>query len=199
MRSCPSCGMAVTLMSLSLPKTGSLAVGSKPLPAAQRGTSFTVLGVDPGLAATGYAVLSGTSLESVRILAQGTIRTSPKTPVEGRIGEIHDRLEQIAKTHMPNALVIEDHFNRKNAPGAGLMLGPVIGVVALLSHRMHLPFSTISPRELKHRITGYGGASKESVQQSLSIWLGPRVHLSSTHEGDAMGLAFLGFSRLFAP
>jgi crossover junction endodeoxyribonuclease RuvC len=186
-------------MSPSLPEKECPAVGKKTLPTAPKGASFTVLGIDPGLAATGYAVLSGTSLETVRILAQGTIRTSPKTPVEGRIGEIHDRLEQIAKTHQANALVIEDHFNRKNAPGAGLMLGPVIGVVALLSYRMKLPFATISPRELKHRITGYGGASKEAVQQSLSIWLGPRIHLSSTHEGDAMGLAFLGFSRLFAP
>jgi crossover junction endodeoxyribonuclease RuvC len=191
--------MADTLMFHSLPKTGALAGGGKPLPPAQKGRSFTVLGVDPGLAATGYAVLAGTSLETVRVLAQGTIRTSPKAPVEGRIGEIHDRLEEIAKNHLPNALVIEDHFNRKNAPGAGLMLGPVIGVVILLSHRMHLPFATISPRELKHRITGYGGASKEAVQQSLSIWLGPRIHLSSTHESDAMGLAFIGFSRLFTP
>ncbi len=191
--------MADIHMSPSLPKPGSLTVGRTTPPTAQKGSSFTVLGVDPGLAATGYAVLSGTSLETVRVLAQGTIRTSPKTPLEGRIGEIHDRLEQIAKTHLPDALIVEDHFNRKNAPGAGLMLGPVIGVVALLSYKMQLSFTTISPRELKHRITGYGGASKEAVQQSLSIWLGPRVHLSSTHEGDAMGLAFLGFSRLFSP
>lgn len=183
----------------SLPKTGSLTVGGKSLPTAQRGESFTVLGIDPGLAATGFAVLSGKSLDTIRILAQGTIRTSPKTSIEGRIGEIHSRLEQIAKTHLPNALIIEDHFNRKNAPGAGLMLGPVIGVVALLAYRLQLAFVSIPPRELKHRITGYGGASKESVQQSLSIWIGPSVHLSSTHEGDAMGLAFLGFSRLFAP
>lgn len=199
MRFSPSCGMADILMSPSLPKKGSLPVGGSNLPTVQRGASFTVLGVDPGLAATGYAVLTGTSLETVRILAQGTIRTSPKTAVEGRIGEIYDRLEQIAKTQRPNALIIEDHFNRKNAPNAGLMLGPVIGVVALLSYKMQISFTTISPRELKHRITGYGGASKEAVQGSLSIWLGPRLHLSSTHEGDAMGLAFLGFSRLLPP
>ncbi len=185
-------------MSPSPPEPDSRVLGRTNRPNTIR-ASFTVLGIDPGLAATGFAVLSGPSLASIRVLAQGTIRTAAKSPVEERIGQIHDRLEQIVRAHDPNALVIEDHFNRKSAPGAGLMLGPVIGAVALLAWRTKLPFVAIPPRELKHRITGYGGATKESVQQSLSLWLGPTIRLSSTHEGDAMGLAFLGFSRLFSP
>ncbi len=155
-----------------------------------------VLGVDPGLAATGFAVLGGPSLDRLKILQQGTIRTSSSLPVSRRIGEIHGHLFQILERFSCSGISLEDHFSRKASPHAGLMLGPVVGIVALLADRFGLPLVTIPPRELKHRITGFGGASKEAVQRSLSVWLGPSLRVASTHEGDALGLAFLGYSRM---
>ncbi|MHB8422377.1 MAG: crossover junction endodeoxyribonuclease RuvC [Leptospirales bacterium] len=155
-----------------------------------------VLGVDPGLAATGFALLGGPSLDRLRILQQGTIRTASGLPISRRIGTIYDYLSQVLGRFSCSGISIEDHFSRKGSPNAGLMLGPVVGIVALLADRAGLPLLAIPPRELKHRITGYGGASKEAVQRSLAIWLGPSVRVASTHEGDALGLAFLGYSRM---
>lgn len=155
-----------------------------------------VLGVDPGLAATGFAVLGGPSLDRLKILQQGTIRTASGLSIPRRIGTIYDYLFQILARYSCAGISLEDHFSRKGSPNAGLMLGPVVGVVALLADRSGLPLLAIPPRELKHRITGYGGASKEAVQRSLATWLGPSVRVASTHEGDALGLAFLGYSRI---
>ncbi len=155
-----------------------------------------VLGVDPGLAATGFAVLGGPSLDRLRVLQQGTIRTASTLPIPRRIGTIYDYLSQVLGRFSCSGISLEDHFSRKSSPNAGLMLGPVVGIVALLADRAGLPLLTIPPRELKHRIAGSGGASKEAVQRSLSVWLGPSVRVASTHEGDALGLAFLGYSRL---
>ncbi|MCL4461017.1 MAG: crossover junction endodeoxyribonuclease RuvC [Nitrospirae bacterium] len=158
-----------------------------------------VLGVDPGLAATGFAVLEGPSLERLCVLAQGTVRTESSLPVSRRIGLLYDRLDEILSRHSVLGIALEDHFSRRSSPGAGLMLGPVVGIVALLADRHGVPLLPIPPRELKHRITGTGAASKESVQRSLSVWLGSDLRIGSTHEGDAMGLAFLGYSRMVPP
>ena len=81
----------------------------------------------------------------------------------------------------------------------GHILGPVIGAVAYLAYRHNLSFLPISPRELKHRVTGTGGASKEDLIRSLSFWFGPDLSIGTTHEGDALGLAFLGYGRLGHP
>lgn len=158
-----------------------------------------VLGVDPGLAATGYAVLGGPALDRLAVRKQGTIRTPPSEPISRRIGTIFEILEGIVGAFPLCGIAVEDHFSRRSAPGAGLMLGPVVGVVALLADRSGLPLLAIPPRELKHRITGTGSASKEVVQRSLAAWLGPGLKIASTHEGDALGLAFLGFNRLERP
>ncbi len=155
-----------------------------------------VLGIDPGLAATGFAVLGGPSLDRLTVRKQGTIRTPSTESLSRRIGTIFELLEGIAGAFPLSGIAVEDHFSRRASPGAGLMLGPVVGVVALLADRSRLPLLAIPPRELKHRITGSGGASKETVQRSLSVWLGQGLRISSTHEGDALGLAFLGFNRL---
>ncbi|WP_238974365.1 crossover junction endodeoxyribonuclease RuvC [Leptospirillum ferriphilum] len=158
-----------------------------------------VLGVDPGLAATGFAVLEGPSLDRLRVLAQGTVRTESTLPVSRRIGLLYDRLDGLLSEYPVKGIAIEDHFSRRASPGAGLMLGPVVGIVALLADRHGVPLLPISPRELKHRITGTGAASKVAVQRALAVWLGNGLRIGSTHEGDAMGLAFLGYSRMVAP
>jgi crossover junction endodeoxyribonuclease RuvC len=160
---------------------------------------YAVLGVDPGLAATGFAVLEGPALDRLQVLAQGTVRTEPALAVSRRIGILYDRLDEILSRHPVSGIALEDHFSRRSAPGAGLMLGPVVGIVALLADRHGVLLLPISPRELKHRITGTGTASKEAVQRSLSVWLGAGLRIGSTHEGDAMGLAFLGYSRMVPP
>ena len=182
--------MVITAMSPSLRETQ---------PLIREDPRHSVLGVDPGLAATGFAVLGGPSLDRLRVLVQGTIRTEAGLPVSRRIGILYDRLEAVLANHPVCGIALEDHFSRRSSPGAGLMLGPVVGIVALLADRSGIPILPIPPRELKHRITGTGSASKEVVQRALSVWLGAGLKVSSTHEGDALGLAFLGYSRMVSP
>ena len=112
---------------------------------------------------------------------------------------IAQELEEAIVRHGVSALAVEDHFSRRNAPGVGHLLGPVIGAVALLAFRNRLSFLLIPPRELKHRVTGTGAAGKAALIHSLSFWFGPGLEIGTTHEGDALGLAFLGFGRLDRP
>lgn len=159
----------------------------------------SVLGVDPGLARTGWAVVEGVSFQRLSYRAGGTIRTLPGEALPARIGAISDLLEEQVCRFRVTAICIEDHFSRRGAPGIGHLLGPVIGAVALLAHRHRLHFLAIPPRELKHRVTGTGAAGKEEVIRSLSFWFGPDLKIGTSHEGDALGLAFVGFGRLDRP
>lgn len=160
---------------------------------------MSVMGVDPGLARTGWAVVSGDAFQRLTYRAGGTIKTLPGQSFTERIGTIADALEEKVRLFGVSGISVEDHFSRRNAPGVGHLLGPVIGAVALIAHRHHLVFLSISPRELKHRVTGTGAATKEDLVRSLSFWFGPGLDIGSTHEGDALGLAFLGFGRMDRP
>ncbi|MHB8369687.1 MAG: crossover junction endodeoxyribonuclease RuvC [Leptospirales bacterium] len=172
--------------------------GARPSPTASS-RRVSVMGVDPGLARTGWAVVSGESFQRLSFDAGGTIRTLPGHPLHERIGAICDEIEAAILAHGISALAVEDHFSRRNAPGVGHLLGPVIGAIALLAFRNRLSFLLIPPRELKHRVTGTGGADKESLIRALSFWFGTGLEIRTTHEGDALGLAFLGFGRLDRP
>ena len=157
------------------------------------------MGVDPGLARTGWAVVSGDSFQRLIFRCGGTIKTLPGERLSDRIGTICDALEEQIRNHGVSVLCLEDHFSRRNAPGVGHLLGPVIGAVAYLAYRHNLSFLAIPPKELKHRVTGTGGSSKEDLIRALSFWFGPGLEVGTTHEGDALGLAFLGFGRLGRP
>lgn len=182
----------------SPPRGAGLASG---LPAGEvYGTGqVSVMGVDPGLARTGWAIVSGDAFQRLTYRAGGTIKTLPGTPFPERIGAIADTLEEKVRLFGVTGISVEDHFSRRNAPGVAHLLGPVIGAVALIAHRHQLSFLSISPRELKHRVTGTGAASKDALIRSLSFWFGPGLEIGTTHEGDALGLAFLGFGRMNRP
>ena len=185
-------------MSPSPPRGDSLR--TSPVPETGQGkTPGAVLGVDPGLARTGWAVVTGDSFQKLVYRAGGTIKTTPGEALPARIGAICAELEHQIVSHQVSALCLEDHFSRRNAPGVGHLLGPVIGAVAYLAYRHRLSFLAIPPRELKHRVTGTGGSGKEDLIRALSFWFGPGLSIKTTHEGDALGLAFLGYGRLFRP
>ena len=185
-------------MSPSPPREETLRPAPPPPPGKGR-APISVMGVDPGLARTGWAVVTGDSFQKLTFRGGGTIKTFPGEALSDRIGAICDALETQIRDHSVSALCLEDHFSRRNAPGVGHILGPVIGAVAYLAYRHRLSFLAIPPRELKHRVTGTGGSSKEDLIRSLSFWFGPDLKVGTTHEGDALGLAFLGFGRLGHP
>ena len=190
-----------TAMSLSPPKGGVAEGGglaSSP-PSFRSVRRIAVMGVDPGLARTGWAVVSGESFQRLSFDDGGTIKTAAGGLLHERIGAICEELDEAILRHGVSALAVEDHFSRRSAPGVGHLLGPVIGAVALLAFRNHLSFLLIPPKELKHRVTGTGEAGKAALIRSLSFWFGPGIDIGTTHEGDALGLAFLGYGRLDRP
>ncbi|MCX7844860.1 MAG: crossover junction endodeoxyribonuclease RuvC [Candidatus Bipolaricaulota bacterium] len=142
-----------------------------------------VLGVDPGLAATGYAVVAEEG-GGFRLLAQGTVRTAAEEPLPARLGRIHAALSQVVAAWDPWAVALEDVYLAKNAPSA-MYTAQVTGVVLLLAQGRRV--FHYAPRAVKRWICGNGGAPKEQVWRMVAHLLGAQP--SSDHAADAAALA----------
>ncbi|MCX7750965.1 MAG: crossover junction endodeoxyribonuclease RuvC [Candidatus Bipolaricaulota bacterium] len=145
-----------------------------------------VLGVDPGLAATGYAVVAGRR-DGFSVLTAGTIRTKPDTPLPERLGEIHDRLQAALAAFDPHGVAVEEVFLARNAPSA-MGTAEVIGIVKLLARGRFL--RAYPPGVVKKRICGNGSAPKEQMLAMVRALVGGKgAEGWSDHAGDAVALA----------
>ncbi len=144
-----------------------------------------ILGVDPGLAATGYAVVAGDG-GKFSVLEAGTIRTDPREPLPERLAKIHDVLAGALDRFDPHGVAVEEVFLGQNAPSA-MATAEVIGVVKLLARGRTL--RTYPPRQVKKWICGNGSAPKEQMLAMVKAVVGGEGSRWSDHAGDAIALA----------
>lgn len=142
-----------------------------------------VLGVDPGLTATGYAVVAEEA-RGFRLLTQGTIRTKSTEPLPERLAKIHEEVQRVVRAWDPEALALEEVYLARNAPAA-MSTVQVCGVILLLGKGRSI--FTYPPRAVKRRICGTGGAPKDQMMQMIAHLLGERP--ATDHAADAAALA----------
>lgn len=145
-----------------------------------------VLGVDPSLRSTGYAVIDG-DRNRQQVIEYGLIKTSSPEPIETSLVHIADSLERILQQHRPDCLAIEDIFTARNHRVA-LQLGHVRGVVILVCQRSGLSTAQYSATRIKETVSGYGRAAKEQVQHMVSRTLG-LAELPPQDAADALAAA----------
>ena len=90
-----------------------------------------VIGIDPGIAITGYGLLDELDDGSLRVVDYGAILTPAKTPVADRLSQIFHSLNELLAEHQPNSGAVEKLFFQKNVRTA-MSVGQARGV-ALLS------------------------------------------------------------------
>ena len=128
-----------------------------------------VLGLDPGLAITGYGLVEGDGQELTSII-HGVIRTPAKTPTARRLMQIHQELLCIIDRHHPDEAAVEELFFSTNARTA-MSVGEARGVLLLTLAEAGLPIGEYTPLQIKQAITGYGQADKAQVQEMVRILL----------------------------
>ncbi len=153
-----------------------------------------VVGIDPGLAATGIAVIEGENL-SIAGYSYGCIRTSSRQKVPVRLNRIYNQLTSFLKEQNPDFIVVEDAFSLERFPKSGIVLGKVLGVILLSCCRLELPVQEIAVRTAKQVLTGSGGAGKKQLAESVRSRLGHPGHIRPYHAADAMALAMAGLFR----
>lgn len=150
----------------------------------------TILGLDPGVARVGVAVLSGTA-QQPRLLTYTTI-TTPQTQDHGlRLVSIATAIEKIIRRYRPAAVAMEKLFFQTNVKTA-LTVSEARGVLRLTCAQAGLPCIEFTPNEVKRTVTGSGNADKQSVQKMVGLILGLRTPIASDDAADAAAIALTG-------
>ncbi len=124
-----------------------------------------VLGVDPGLTRTGYAVLSNRNLKPT-LRSVGVIRTTPSDTLAERLAELYRDLSSVVADHEPEVLAIESVFVNQNLQTA-MSVARASGVIILVAAERRIPVFEYTPSAVKSAVCGYGSATKDQVQQMI--------------------------------
>lgn len=154
----------------------------------------TVIGIDPGLAETGYGVVKGIGLKA-NLVAYSTVTTSSRDPLPDRLRQIYAEIKQTLQLYRPALMVVEDVFFLKQYPKSGIILGKVSGVILLAGAGLHLPVLEIPVREAKQVLTGNGNSSKQQLEKSVRSLLNMDKKITPFHASDGLALALIGLFR----
>lgn len=132
-------------------------------------TGTSILGVDPGVATTGYGFVyvDGNTLH---LIAYGIIATPSHLALPLRLQYLYQELRNLIDTHHPTEASVEELFFARNVRTA-LSVGHARGVILLALAHAGLPTYEYTPLQVKQSITGYGLASKEQMQQMVRLLL----------------------------
>jgi crossover junction endodeoxyribonuclease RuvC len=133
-------------------------------------SELRVLGLDPGTATTGFALVTGPQGGPGVLVEYGVIRTTPVTPMPERLAEIHAAVASLLAELNADAVAVEEVFFSTNVSTA-LTVGQARGVMLLAAAQAHLPVFEYKPNEVKQALTGHGGADKRQVQDMLRLLL----------------------------
>ncbi|HAF95355.1 MAG: crossover junction endodeoxyribonuclease RuvC [Elusimicrobia bacterium GWF2_52_66] len=148
-----------------------------------------ILGIDPGLDRTGWAVLEkGGQGGAARLLASGLIHTSKSLALEKRLDAIYDRLVSVIAANTPCVAAIEEVFFSKRADTQANTTH-ARGVILLACEKQSLPISAYNPREIKKTVSGNGAADKVQMQKIVQIILGLKEIPKPDDVADAMAAA----------
>lgn len=146
-----------------------------------------ILGIDPGLRATGYGVIEMQG-RSARCLTYGVVETCSSDPLHHRLGVLHDGIDAVIEEHHPDRIALEKLIYAQNVSIA-LLLGQARGAVLVTAARHALPMSEYNPTEIKSAIVGRGRASKEQVQKMVQMLLSLPTLPTPDHAADALAAA----------
>lgn len=144
-----------------------------------------VLGIDPGLRATGWGVIevNGSRLSHI---ANGVCR-SDAASLALRLMQIHGGLAEVLQIYRPTAAAVESTFVNKDGAGT-LKLGQARGVALLALAQSGLEIGEYAPNSVKKTVVGVGHADKTQVQHMVRMQL-PGVTLAGADAADALAVA----------
>ena len=149
-----------------------------------------ILGVDPGLNATGYGVIEALPSAS-RVIAAGDIRPPRTQPLAERLGFIHVTLTRLISRYHPEIVVLEKIFTHHSHVTTAALMGHARGAACLAAQERGLPLAEYPPTQVKKSLTGNGHASKEQVARMVGRWLHFADPDWSVDATDALALAIV--------
>jgi crossover junction endodeoxyribonuclease RuvC len=128
-----------------------------------------ILGIDPGLQVTGYAVLES-SPRGPMVCEAGVIRsTERRAPADmaQRIRSLYNGIVEVLEQFRPQVVVVEQLYAHYEHPRTAILMAHARGVLFLAAGQRDLPVVSYNATRIKKTVTGSGRASKEQIQRTV--------------------------------
>lgn len=152
-----------------------------------------VLGIDPGIANTGYGIVSSAG-SRLQALDFGVIETRSSAAPEARLAEIHADVGGLIGRFAVDAVSVEDLYFGANVVSA-MAVGQARGVVLLAAGQHGVPVRAYTPQQVKAAVCGSGRADKQQVARMTARLLGMTTPPRPDHAADALAVALCDVNR----
>jgi crossover junction endodeoxyribonuclease RuvC len=163
-----------------------------------------VVGIDPGLVRTGWAVVEPTAPSAppgrVAVVAYGLVVPPSGEDLPRRLAEGARALRSMLATYQPSLAALEEVFTAPRHPRSALLMAHMRGVICLVLEEAGVPVLPLTATTVKQRLTGSGHASKAQIQRMV-LRLGGLTPAPGMRwdESDALALAIAGASQFLRP
>ncbi len=153
--------------------------------------SKIILGIDPGIADTGFGIIENNNKGGLKCIAYGSIKTKAGLKLERRLELLYHELDDIIKKYNPELVSIEELFFCNNAKTA-LIVGQARGVVMLTAQLNKKRIVEYTPLQIKQAVSTYGKANKKQVQKMVKLILNLKEIPKPDDAADALATAICG-------
>jgi crossover junction endodeoxyribonuclease RuvC len=157
------------------------------IPGKTRRQTRRIIGIDPGLASTGWGVLDCAG-GKIRSAAYGSIETTADRPRAERLLSILQSIRAILEDYRPTEAAIETLYFGRNVSSA-IPVAEARGVISAALAERNLPIHELTPNAIKKGVTGVSAADKRQVQEMARIILGLAEIPRPDHAADALAAA----------
>jgi crossover junction endodeoxyribonuclease RuvC len=137
-----------------------------------------IIGIDPGTGILGFGVIEVLNGQ-MQIVDAGVVTTPAHTPIDVRLEDIFDSLNEVISQTKPDVMSIEKLFFSQNVTTA-MSVSQARGVAMLAGRKGGLPIHEYTPLQIKQSVTGYGKADKKQVQEMVRV----QLNLKNTPKPD---------------
>jgi crossover junction endodeoxyribonuclease RuvC len=145
-----------------------------------------ILGVDPGYAISGYAVVDYEG-NKFKVIKYGVIRTPSKMIMQDRLNKIFEKYSLLIEKYKPDHMAIEELFFNKNVKTA-IAVGQARGVHIVAAVQNKVPVYEYTPLQVKQGVVGYGRAEKNQVQEMVKMLLNLKTIPKPDDAADALAI-----------
>lgn len=148
---------------------------------------MVILGVDPGVAITGYGIVHHEG-NKFKVVDYGAVLTKAEQALPDRLAAIYNKLSGIIHQYKPDVFAIEELFFSKNVKTA-LTVGHGRGVAILCAAQAGIDIFEYTPLQVKQALVGYGRADKNQIQQMTKVILNLADIPKPDDVADALAIA----------
>jgi crossover junction endodeoxyribonuclease RuvC len=146
-----------------------------------------IIGVDPGLASTGWGVIEFDN-QRLRYIAHGCIETKADRPRAERLFFIYEQFCAVLETYRPAESAVENLYFGRNVTSA-IAVAEARGVLSLVLAKRGLTIQELTPGAIKQAVVGNSRADKRQIQEMVRLLLGLDAIPQPDHAADALAAA----------